>query len=250
MSRFAGSLCTVDIPIIQCLTMIPKELVMEIFSYLEMGIILDFGSCNKNIILNCIKDAFRTHRIPAYAFDMIYRECNTSMIIQHVLELSPRLKNLIMRKYVDRKIHDRKSLERQTRESQMQDEMFANIKKGDFVFHKKTHSSGLVMQKSKSSVKVIFIQHKQLNGNSDITIVIPPRLCYYRILKSSLFIYDTIEEPLKQFCETRFTLHCMAVGFDSFDVYNKIYDDHVGHFPRSRLVDEIMDYYLRLQAEM
>ena len=248
MSRFAGSVQTVrvDIPLKECLLLIPKELVIEIFSYLEMGIILDLGSRDKTIILQCIKYAFKLHRIPVHVFDIIYRNLDVSMIISHVLKLCPRFKILIMKQYIEWKVAYHEAFIRKKKELILQDEIFANIKVSDFVFHKYHHYTCLVVKKCKKSLKCIYIRF--VERYQEIVIHIDLRMGYDRFLKSSLFVNETKSEPLNSAHIIRYQLYEMAKTYDSFDVYSK--NQHVGHFMKEDLAKEIVDYYERLPEEL
>ena len=249
MSIFAGTVKTVVVPLSlkECLRMIPKELAIEIFSYLEMNIILELGVQFKPIILNCLKEAYTMspgHRVSKSAIDVFVGHYSTSQLITYVLQDTPVHKHYIMRCFEKYQRELREIAEKKIFQKQKQEQLFAELNVGDILFHKQRQCCYLINKKNKASFEAMYIDI-EFDGTQEIptTLIISPILVSYRILKHNLFVRSTFEKKRTPANHLRFFRCVQSRQQHMFHVYNQIDNEIIGTFPREELEPQIINYY-------
>ena len=94
MSQFAGTVCVQAKDLKECLRILPKELSIEIFSYLNMGIILTLYDQFKPIILDCLKKERYQQKKP---FSSFFYDLSKKELIRMILETESINKKMIMK---------------------------------------------------------------------------------------------------------------------------------------------------------
>jgi len=243
MSQFAGTVCVQAKDLKDYLKILPKELTIEIFSYLNMGIILTLYDQFKPIILKCLKRERYQQRKPFASF---FNDLSKQELIRLILETESINKMMIMNAYG---CHRRELIKKQNLQKikeEMQKVLLGTLKVGDVVMTSGTWtltSTYLIIKKCKKSVRGIFAYVYLPRHEGDFyTLVIPPRQILHTIGSARFYIYDL--EKTSVIKEAHYK-NCKAVNSSSFvHVLNRVGGNiHVGTFPTGEAVAEIDKYY-------
>ena len=244
MSQFAGTVCVQAKDLKECLRILPKELSIEIFSYLNMGIILTLYDQFKPIILVCLKKERAQQKKP---FSSFFYDLSKKELINMILETESINKKMIMKAY---RQHRQKLIETQQLkkiEAEMQRVLFTTLEVGNVVMssEKSTYCNKyLIIKRCKKSFRAIHVSIRLPEDEYDVyTLIIPPRKCIHTIPITRLYIHDNVVNP--QSYHWNNIKHCKAVNRTAFVRIVNMYGGNVdvGTFPRADAVGEIEKYY-------
>jgi hypothetical protein len=246
MSQFAGTVCVQAKDLKECLRILPKELSIEIFSYLNMGIILTLYDQFKPIILDCLKKERAQQKKP---FSSFFYDLSKKELINMILETESINKKMIMKAYFQ---HRQKLIETQQLkkiEAEMQRVLFETLQVENVLqtTDKCTYlntNTYLIIKRCKKSFRAINVSIRSPADESDLyTLIIPPRKRIHTIPITRLYIHDNVVNP--QSYHWNNIKHCKAVNKTAFVRIVNMYGGnvHVGTFPRADAVGEIEKYY-------
>jgi hypothetical protein len=247
MSQFAGTVCVQAKDLKECLRILPKDLSIEIFSYLNMGIILTLYDQFKPIILDCLKKERCQQQKP---FSSFFYDLSKKELIRMILETESINKSMIMKAYGKHRRELIKTQQLKKIEAEMQQVLFTTLEVGNvFLTTEKSRycNKYLIIKRCKKSFRAIHVSIRLPEDEYDVyTLIIPPRKCIYTIPITRLYIDDNVVN--QQNYHWNNIKHCNAVNKTAFVRILNMHGGnvHVGTFPRGDAVEEIEKYYSTL----
>jgi ribosomal protein S19E (S16A) len=241
MSQFAGTQQLVMVPkdLKECLKILPKELVIEIFAYVDMKIILMLTEQFHPVILRCLKIERHRQNKPFASFFM---DLSKASLIRLILSTDEINKKMLMQAYVG---HKRKLIESENKaklKSQMQKELFKTIHVGDIIMtiHQDCY---LITKKFPGSFKgrYVNITTSSIEEHGCPTLIIPRGGIEYKIFKHQLFIQEL--ERFSVISDGKCKILEIIKTHDTLFVENRLAAEVLGMIPKEDLVRDIAAYY-------
>lgn len=170
LSKFAKRIpvqVPIDLSIDECFQLLPTELIVEIFKYLNMGIILSLFEEKKKVILYCIQ-LERFDRGKGFCLPSILHDYENKELIDLIITSKSINQKYIMRHFIDYKRREKQEIERKRIETERKETEFQQLKPGDFiVFQKKSkYDICIIISKTKKMFKCIEICRNPLKPNT------------------------------------------------------------------------------------
>ena len=242
MSQFAGTQQLVIVPkdLKECLKILPKEMAIEIFSYLEMGVILTLYDQFLPVILKCLK----TERMrQKKTFASFFQELPKQDLIRLILSTASINKKMLMQAFY---AHKRKLIETANKaklKSEMQHELFKTIKVGDIIMNVH-HNLYIITKKFAGSFKGRYVNISTAfeAEHGAPTVIIPPRGIEYKVFRHQLFIKQL--ERYSVISEGKLHMLFQVNQQPILRIENRIGGEVLGLIQRENVVEAISAYYI------
>ena len=241
MSQFAGTRQLVTVPkdLKECLKILPKELVIEIFAFVDMKIVLMLTEQFLPVILRCLKIERHRQNKP---FATFFLALSKESLIRLILSTNEINKKMLMQAYVG---HKRKLIETANKaklKSQMQKELFNTIHVGDIIMtiH---HDCYIITKKFPGSFKGRYVNMSTafMAEHGVPTLIIPARGIEYKVFKHQLFIQEL--ERFSVIAEAKYKMLEVMNAQPILRVENRLGGELLGMIPKETLVRDIAEYY-------
>ena len=235
LSKFAKRIfepVPVDLSIDECFKLLPSVLIVEIFKYLNMGIILSLYEEQKKVILYCMKMERMDRR---KGFSSIFQEFGNKELIDLIINSNSINQKYIMRHYIDYKKREKEAIEKKRIEKEKKQMEFQQLNPGDFIVlnTKKSYNTYIIINKTNKMFKCIEINNNPFTNN---TIQIYTKTKIINGKYTSLGIETWGKHYLNNWIKQKNILN-------STTHITIKYDDNIVVYPRENVLQFILDYY-------